>query len=153
MFGEPASLWATPVTQRIRYVIHADLPKSFEGRSSLLGVVILKRSLPGYYQETGRAGRDGQVSRHVFTHLKCVSQYILCPSRPNAYCSIVSVFLPCPTLHTVYLNLYPAREDAVKVQKLVRMSGNKNAEGNMDRTGMPKDFGLHAEQSLGAVRR
>ncbi|KIM30825.1 hypothetical protein M408DRAFT_327788 [Serendipita vermifera MAFF 305830] len=80
----------------VRYVIHADLPKSFEG----------------FYQETGRAGRDGDAA-------KCI--------------------------------LFYSREDAVKVQKLVRMSGNKTSDGDNATSGASKAFGLHAEQSLAAL--
>jgi hypothetical protein len=75
-------------------------------------------------------------------------------SQLNASSFIASTFLSSlPDHANRLLTLDPAREDAVKVQKLVRMSGNKNLEGGTDRTGLAKDFGVHAEQSLTAVRQ
>lgn len=55
----------------VRYVIHFQAPAGIEcmSRSRHIGIVA---DLLAYYQETGRAGRDGHVSDGLSTARRCM---------------------------------------------------------------------------------
>lgn len=124
-------------------MIHHDLSKSFEGSlidCSVSGLL----HLTGFYQETGRAGRDGLV-RLFLAHCD-----FLIVKTASKMCFILLfvcyIFLKAPLslVHT-------AREDAVKAQKLVRLSNGKR-DGGASSTGQANQFSKQATDSLAAVR-
>ena len=83
MFGVSwGPFWRIPnglADRAIRYIIHYDLPKSFEGKFRLLRKMG-GDMVPGYYQETGTSitsGRQSAATEHRQDELVETMKYVL----------------------------------------------------------------------------
>lgn len=119
----------------VRYVLHFDMPKSFEGLSSARTLRSPLMCWTGYYQETGehcaciimtvlmpaqgRAGRDGKVRMGLERAAVWTDSSLI--RHQNAFCITVRVS-SLDSSRRANKAVPLAREDAVRIISLVKKS-------------------------------